>query len=159
ERAADIAAFGENDGERAGAVADPGDAGAAMDGVHAGEAAVEVQAPAEVGDGEGDVGQAAVGHAGSLAGSGPLPGTGCGVRPARPARSKRWAGGHALPHDWEDRLRDILRASAEIRRFVAGMDEQAFRNDPKTRMAVLAELSVIGDAAAHLPRHVQTRRP
>lgn len=64
-----------------------------------------------------------------------------------------------MPHDWEDRLRDILRASTEIRRFVAGMDEQAFRNDPKTRMAVLAELSVIGDAAAHLPRHVQTRRP
>ena len=36
------------------------------------------------------------------------------------------------PRDWRDRIRDILEAIAEIRRFTQGMDYAAFKADDKS---------------------------
>ena len=60
---------------------------------------------------------------------------------------------------WNDRLRDIIEASAEARKFVEGMDYPAFMSDAKTRKAVLANLAIIGEAVSHLPDEIRKLRP
>jgi uncharacterized protein with HEPN domain len=40
------------------------------------------------------------------------------------------------PRDWQDRVRDILDAMAEIRCFTSGMDRAAFVADTRTQRAV-----------------------
>lgn len=56
--------------------------------------------------------------------------------------------------DWPERVRDILAAIDEIGRFVAGMDREAFIGDARTQKAVLADFSIIGEAARHVPDEV-----
>jgi len=47
-------------------------------------------------------------------------------------------------------LQDILDAIAQIEEFVAGMDFESFRSDPKTIAAVERKLLVISEAAIRL---------
>lgn len=49
--------------------------------------------------------------------------------------------------DVENSLRDIADAIAMIETFTAGMDLEAFREDPKTIAAVERKLLVISEAA------------
>ena len=53
------------------------------------------------------------------------------------------------PRAWRDRLLDILEAAEEILEFTEGMDLASFSEDAKTRKAVLADIAIIGEAAAH----------
>jgi uncharacterized protein with HEPN domain len=50
-----------------------------------------------------------------------------------------------------ERIEDILAAIAEIASFVAGMSRDQFLADPKTLKAVVADLTVIGEAAFTFP--------
>ena len=43
----------------------------------------------------------------------------------------------------EDRLRDIVEAADAVAKFVAGLDEESFAGDDRTRSAVLYKLMVI----------------
>jgi uncharacterized protein with HEPN domain len=60
---------------------------------------------------------------------------------------------------WHDRIRDILDAINEIDTFVAGMSRDQFLADTKTLKAVAADLTVIGEAARHVPDAVVQAHP
>ncbi|MDX2117134.1 MAG: DUF86 domain-containing protein [Planctomycetota bacterium] len=61
--------------------------------------------------------------------------------------------------DWVERVRDILAAIAEIQFFTAGMSRAEFLSDAKTIKAVLANFSIIGEAARHVPDEVCLASP
>ena len=50
-------------------------------------------------------------------------------------------------------------ACQRIERYVAGMDQVAFRRDEKTRDAVLRNLEVIGEAAKRIPDDIRALHP
>ena len=63
-----------------------------------------------------------------------------------------------MPHErWEDRVQDILTAIQRIQRYTAGLSFEAFSKDEKTVDAVVRNLSIIGEAARHIPSDVQAR--
>lgn len=55
---------------------------------------------------------------------------------------------------WQERIADILGAIAEIETFIAGMSRSEFLGDPKTQKAVVANLTIVGEAARHVPEEV-----
>ena len=60
-----------------------------------------------------------------------------------------------MPHErWEDRVQDILTAIQRIQRYTAGLSFEAFSKDEKTVDAVVRNLSIIGEAARHIPSDV-----
>lgn len=59
------------------------------------------------------------------------------------------------PRAWQERVRDILQAIEEIRRFTDGMDFEVFQSDDKTIRAVEMNLIIIGEAAGQIPDDVQ----
>jgi len=63
------------------------------------------------------------------------------------------------PRRTERRLRDILEAVEKILRYVEGLDRESFLRDEKTVDAVLRNLSVIGEAARHLPEEFTATHP
>lgn len=60
---------------------------------------------------------------------------------------------------WQDSLRDILDAVAEINGFTEGMDFDTFRGDQKTLRAVEMNFIIIGEAAASVPDEIEKRHP
>ena len=56
-------------------------------------------------------------------------------------------------------LNDIVEAADHIAQFIAGVDSQAFQGSELLRSAVAQKLSIIGEAAAHLPEDLTTRHP
>lgn len=56
-------------------------------------------------------------------------------------------------------LRDIVEAADAVKRFVDGVDENAFLKDELRQSAILQKLTVIGEAAARLPRSFRARFP
>jgi uncharacterized protein with HEPN domain len=63
------------------------------------------------------------------------------------------------PGRWQERLQDILDAVAEIRTFLVGSTRDRFLGDAKTLKAVAADLTIIGEAAAHVPAAVIQAHP
>ena len=61
--------------------------------------------------------------------------------------------------DWRLRLQDILEAISRIERYTAHMDAHSFQTDEKTLDAVVRNLEVIGEAARHIPEHVERDNP
>lgn len=55
------------------------------------------------------------------------------------------------PRAWEERIRDILDAIAEIEDFTQGLDLESFRSDNKTIKAVELNFIIIGEAASGIP--------
>src|SRR3990172_7468066 len=53
--------------------------------------------------------------------------------------------------DWAFRIQDILEAIAKIQRCVSDMDFDTFENDEEIMDAVVHNLTVIGEAANHIP--------
>lgn len=64
-----------------------------------------------------------------------------------------------MPRRADQRLSDIAEAAKAIVGYVAGMDERAFQGDRKTLDAVLRNLTVIGEAARHVPDDFRERFP
>jgi uncharacterized protein with HEPN domain len=52
---------------------------------------------------------------------------------------------------WQERVHDILAAVAEIETFIAGLNRDQFLADAKTLKAVVADLTIIGEAARYVP--------
>ncbi len=63
------------------------------------------------------------------------------------------------PRAWDDRIRDILEAIDEIARFTEGQTLAEFAADARTIKAVLADFSIIGEAARHVPDEVRAIDP
>jgi uncharacterized protein with HEPN domain len=63
------------------------------------------------------------------------------------------------PRDWAFRIQDILEAIAKIQRYVSGADFEIFENDEEIMDAVIHNLSVIGEAANHIPVEITARHP
>ena len=59
------------------------------------------------------------------------------------------------PRDWLVRIEDILEACQRIIEYVGTSSEEGFQKDPKTVDAVVRNLTVIGEAANHIPKEVQ----
>ena len=60
---------------------------------------------------------------------------------------------------WQERLEDILAGIAEIETFIAGLSRDEFLADAKTLKAVAADLTIIGEAAAHVPADTVQAHP
>jgi uncharacterized protein with HEPN domain len=63
------------------------------------------------------------------------------------------------PKDWAFRVQDILEAIAKIQRYVSGANSETFENDEEIMDAVIHNLTVIGEAANHIPAEITTRHP
>ena len=63
------------------------------------------------------------------------------------------------PRDWAFRIQEILEAIAKIQRFVSGIDFNTFENDEEVMDAVVHNLTVIGEAANHIPSDITDRHP
>jgi len=58
------------------------------------------------------------------------------------------------PRDWAFRIQDILEAIAKIQRYVSGVDFGKFENDEEIMDAIVHNLTVIGEAANHIPDEI-----
>ncbi len=56
-----------------------------------------------------------------------------------------------MPRDYRLYLDDILEAAVKIREYCAGMSLNEFMRDSRTFEAVIHNLTVIGEAANHIP--------
>lgn len=63
------------------------------------------------------------------------------------------------PNRWHDRVRDMLAAARMIAQYTEGLAFSDFAADPKTIDAVVRNLSIIGEAARHIPDSVQALSP
>jgi len=63
------------------------------------------------------------------------------------------------PRDWRLRLEDILEAVARIESYTSDTTYEAFAADRKTIDAVVRNVTVIGEAARHLPDEMKERYP
>jgi uncharacterized protein with HEPN domain len=61
--------------------------------------------------------------------------------------------------DWAFRIQDILAAMAKIQRYVSGVDFDTFENDEEIMDAVVHNLTVIGEAANHIPSEIKGSHP
>ena len=63
------------------------------------------------------------------------------------------------PRIWQDRVRDILEAIAEIQEFTHAMEYASFREDDKSVRAVEMNFIIIGEAASQIPYEVEEQYP
>ena len=63
------------------------------------------------------------------------------------------------PRGWQDRVRDILDAIAEIQEFTRDMDFETFKDDDKSIRAVEMNFIIIGEAANQIPDEVEEKYP
>ena len=61
------------------------------------------------------------------------------------------------PRGWQDRIRDILDAIAEIQKFTHGMDYETFKEDDKSIRAVEMNFIIIGEAANQIPDEIEEK--
>jgi uncharacterized protein with HEPN domain len=60
---------------------------------------------------------------------------------------------------WQERIDDILAAIAEIESFIAGLSKDQFLADARTLKAVVADLTILGEAASHVPAAMVQAHP
>jgi len=63
------------------------------------------------------------------------------------------------PRDWAFRVQDILDAIAKIQRYVSDVDFETFETDEEIMDAVIHNLTVIGEAANHIPSEITESHP
>lgn len=59
-----------------------------------------------------------------------------------------------MSRSWPERVRDIIEAIDEIALFTSGMTYEQFVADRRTQKAVLANFTIIGEAAANVPADI-----
>lgn len=61
------------------------------------------------------------------------------------------------PREWTFRVQDILDAMDKIQRYTAGTSLEAFESDEELIDAVVHNLTIIGEAANHVPSEITAR--
>ena len=61
--------------------------------------------------------------------------------------------------DWRSHVGDMLDACETLLSFTEGMDRAAFEADVRTNYAVVHCLTIIGEAATHVPDHIREAHP
>jgi uncharacterized protein with HEPN domain len=61
------------------------------------------------------------------------------------------------PRGWQNRIRDILDAIAEIQKFTRGMSYEDFKEDSKAVRAVEMNFIIIGEAANQIPEDIEEK--
>jgi uncharacterized protein with HEPN domain len=61
------------------------------------------------------------------------------------------------PRGWKNRIRDILDAITEIRKFTRGMSYETFKEDSKAIRAVEMNFIIIGEAANQIPEDIEEK--
>lgn len=61
------------------------------------------------------------------------------------------------PRRWQDRIRDILDAIAEIQKFTHGLNYESFKADDKSVRAVEMNFIIIGEAATQIPEEIEEK--
>ena len=61
--------------------------------------------------------------------------------------------------NWQNRVRDVLAAIAEIREFTSELTFEEFQDDRKMIRAVLYNLAIIGEAVRNISPDVETSHP
>jgi len=61
------------------------------------------------------------------------------------------------PRGWQNRVRDILDAIAEVQKFTRGMDYETFKDDIKAIRAVEMNFIIIGEAANQIPEEMEEK--
>jgi uncharacterized protein with HEPN domain len=61
------------------------------------------------------------------------------------------------PRGWQNRIRDILDAIAEIQSFTSDMDYETFKQDNKAIRAVEMNFIIIGGAANQIPEEIEEK--
>jgi uncharacterized protein with HEPN domain len=61
------------------------------------------------------------------------------------------------PRGWQNRIRDILDAIAEIQGFISDMDYETFKEDNKAIRAVEMNFIIIGEAANQIPEEIEEK--
>jgi uncharacterized protein with HEPN domain len=61
------------------------------------------------------------------------------------------------PRGWQNRIRDILDAIAEIQKFTHGMYYESFKEDSKAIRAVEMNFIIIGEAANQIPEEIEEK--
>ena len=60
------------------------------------------------------------------------------------------------PRSWKLRIEDIVENIKDIESFIQGLDYKKFSEDKKTFNAVIRSLEIIGEAAGHVPKEIQS---
>ncbi len=60
---------------------------------------------------------------------------------------------------WKFRIQDMLDAAGKIDRYTEGMTFEDFVKDDKTIDAVVRQLTIIGEAASHVPEDISSTAP
>jgi uncharacterized protein with HEPN domain len=61
------------------------------------------------------------------------------------------------PRKWRFRIEDMLNAARKIAAYVEGLTFEDFARDEKTFDAVLRQLTILGEAATHVPEEIISR--
>jgi len=61
------------------------------------------------------------------------------------------------PRGWQNRIRDVLDAIAEIQNFTRDMDYETFKEDTKVVRAVEMNFIIIGEAANQIPEETEEK--
>ena len=61
------------------------------------------------------------------------------------------------PRGWQNRIRDILDAIAEIQSFTSDLDYETFKQDNKVIRAVEMNFIIIGEAANQIPEEIEEK--
>ncbi len=63
------------------------------------------------------------------------------------------------PRDWKLRIQDILESVEGAQNYVAGMSFDDFLKDQRTIDAVVRKLTIVGEAAVHVPDTICGKSP
>jgi uncharacterized protein with HEPN domain len=61
--------------------------------------------------------------------------------------------------NWQNKVRDILEAIAEIHEFTHDLTFEEFQDDRKTIRAVLYDIAIIGEAVGSIPPEIEFSHP
>lgn len=61
------------------------------------------------------------------------------------------------PRKWWFRIQDMLNAARKIVAYVEGLTFEGFARDEKTFDAVIRQLTILGEAATHVPEEIVSR--
>ncbi|HCL81840.1 MAG: hypothetical protein A2077_05345 [Nitrospirae bacterium GWC2_46_6] len=62
-----------------------------------------------------------------------------------------------MTRDFSLFIKDILEAINDIENFIGDIDFESFSSDRKTRVAVIHEIEIIGEAAKNIPKTIRDR--